>query len=981
MEDKIESERTIFKSKIFLEFRNELIEKEFCKCLTEGDRKKNLCICLFALIISTVLIGFLLHASKYEKYESFMISHSIEVALIILNFCLHLGLLILILTFKNSRYQEILFIVLYVLKSCNNIYLTGILNMYTIENDIYLIFFILLQFIIRLGIIIWTKKFRQIFIATILLITVMWVLILTLKSQYQRIYMIYHSAASILYIFLCIFSYVFELNKRNSFYLKYTMNLERNFLFSVINNIRQGFFIIKDGRLIFINKYFRDILQKQEFSLIKNSNYDRKDTDEYLETNQNYLIFNNDEIMGDKLKLKNEVGNCNEVLSFLFSKLNFLNPELTLDFQNFIKSSKQNKNLFNFYQLHKETSNKTYNNFTYLGNFQLGVDKEYEVLFRKYLYNLNEEDFHIEFIINDITDIIQKERRNTTINCRSLYINKIAHEFRNPLSNMIELINSYEEEGNYFVQEGSCQKREKVFSSLKNICEMLLYLLKDFSYFSNYDLSIEPYSPTKVNFNPKNEILSLIKLFKNKISMDNKNSILDLKLTYENLNENEEILIESNKHIFNSLIFNLLYQAYKSTISGKIIIKITKEEVTNTSKSKLLFSITHGGAFVNSVFDVYSNLKYNIENLKKELKNENIDGFNKNFQILISHLYSKRLGTELKIELGERTEISYIFSIDQSYEHTLVKRRLMNCSGNFLPFSVKNSNSHLEDFTKNIKKHTKVSSSPLIKMMDLKHDEKSNPSKSILNTTVNKEAFLIMPELVRGQANFLNDSNYSLYSQFIVNHKNKDIISEPEDNLEIQIISQVSEGRDLSLQIKDVAFNIKNQSVNNHPFENITESIKFSEIYFNSTTNRSCYNKNKKSYIILLIDDEILIRKTLQRFFSRLADEYNLTIEIIQADNCFEAIDLIYRNYIEQKFIDAIFIDETMPIMRGSMLISILNELNKEHLFYKIKITSFTSYDSPEKKTFLIAKGADWVLNKPLSYQDFKNFTEANILE
>ena len=287
-------------------------------------------------------------------------------------------------------------------------------------------------------------------------------------------------------------------------------------------------------------------------------------------------------------------------------------------------------------------------------------------------------------------------------------------------------------------------------------------------------------------------------------------------------------MIESNKHIFNSLIFNLLYQAYKSTISGKIIIKITKEEVTNTSKSKLLFSITHGGAFVNSVFD----LKYNIENLKKN--NENIDGFNKNFQILISHLYSKRLGTELKIELGERTEISYIFSIDQSYEHTLVKRRLMNGSGNFLPFSVKNSNSHLEDFTKNIKKHTKVSSSPLIKMMDLKdlkHDEKTNPSKSILNTTVNKEAFLIMPELVRGQANFLNDSNYSLYSQFIVNHKNKDVISEPEDNLEIQIISQMSEGQDLSLQIKDVAFNIKNQSVNNDPFENITESIKFSEIY------------------------------------------------------------------------------------------------------------------------------------------------------
>jgi CheY-like chemotaxis protein/signal transduction histidine kinase len=985
MEEKLKKQGEIFKSNFFLEFSNEQIEKEFSKGLSENARKKNLWICSLALLLSTILIGLVSQHRENEEAVSMMISHSLEMVLFILNFCLHICLFVLILVTKSSKNQEILFNILYVLKACNYIFMGEILHMYTLEHDIYLIYFILVQFFIRLGLIIWTRKFRPVFIGTIGLITVMWVLILTLKSEYQRIYMIYHSGISVLYIFLCIFSYVFELNLRNSFYVKFTMNFERNFLFSVINNIRQGFLIIKDGRLIFINKYFRNMLEKEEFYFGKNGTYERNDTDEVFQSNRNYLIFNNDNMAGGQFNSKIEGdNNYNEILAFIFSKLNYLNPELTLEFQNFIKSAKENKNLFNSNELHNNTLNEIYNTFTYLGKFQLGTDKEYEVLFRKYLYDLNKDNYHIEFIINDITDIVQKERRNTIINCRSLYMNKIAHEFRNPLCNMIELVNTCEENENYLAKEGKNENKEKLFSSLKNICDMLLYLLKDFSYFSNYDLSNELSSPppNKYNFNPKNEILSLVKIFKNKIRMDNKNSNLDFKISYENLNENEEILIESNKQIFNSLIFNLLYQAYKSTIAGKIIIKISKEEVFHKSKARLYFSVTHGGAFVNSVFDVYNNLKNNLENLKQEFKNENIDEFNQNFQILISHLYSKKLGTDLKIELRERAEISYTFALDQSLEHMIVRRKLMNGSCKFLPVNDKISLHKKEEFSPIIKKHNKVGSSPLVKMDILKSEEGTVTSKSIMNTTVNKDVLLIMPEGLRGQTNLLNDSNYSLYSQFIVNDDNMaDLKSEPKDNLEIQIISQMSVSQDVSLQIKEAAFDLNNHSVNNHPFENITDSIKFSEIYFNSTTNRSCFNKNKKSYMILVIDDEKLIRKTLQRFFTRLADEYNLTIEILQAENCFEAIDLIYKNYLQQKFIDAIFIDETMPIMRGSMLISMLNELNKEHLFYKIKIASFTSYDTPEKKTFLIAKGADWVLNKPLSYQDFKIFSEANILE
>jgi len=54
---------------------------------------------------------------------------------------------------------------------------------------------------------------------------------------------------------------------------------------------------------------------------------------------------------------------------------------------------------------------------------------------------------------------------------------------------------------------------------------------------------------------------------------------------------------------------------------------------------------------------------------------------------------------------------------------------------------------------------------------------------------------------------------------------------------------------------------------------------------------------------------------------------------------------------MENKYVDILFIDETMPIIKGSYVINLLKKLEHEKSFYIMKIISFTSYDSSEKKT------------------------------
>ena len=131
--------------------------------------------------------------------------------------------------------------------------------------------------------------------------------------------------------------------------------------------------------------------------------------------------------------------------------------------------------------------------------------------------------------------------------------------------------------------------------------------------------------------------------------------------------------------------------------------------------------------------------------------------------------------------------------------------------------------------------------------------------------------------------------------------------------------------------------------------------------------------RKKRTYKILIIDDELMIRCSLTRHLGKIAQQNSdLNFEISDATNCFEALNIIYDNFMKNIHFDLILIDEYMPYMKGSTLIKLLKQLNNENNFYKMVIISHTAFDTDDKKKFVMDNGADYIISKPTDIEKLK---------
>ena len=125
---------------------------------------------------------------------------------------------------------------------------------------------------------------------------------------------------------------------------------------------------------------------------------------------------------------------------------------------------------------------------------------------------------------------------------------------------------------------------------------------------------------------------------------------------------------------------------------------------------------------------------------------------------------------------------------------------------------------------------------------------------------------------------------------------------------------------------------------------------------------------------ILLIDDEKLVRCTFKRYFQRLENDLGRHYEVTEAENALTGLNTVYENYLLKNVFDILIIDECMPFMKGSSLIKLLTTLHLEGNFNKMMVISHTSFDSTELKHSILNSGADFIWNKPIQYEEFKNF-------
>jgi len=87
-------------------------------------------------------------------------------------------------------------------------------------------------------------------------------------------------------------------------------------------------------------------------------------------------------------------------------------------------------------------------------------------------------------------------------------------------------------------------------------------------------------------------------------------------------------------------------------------------------------------------------------------------------------------------------------------------------------------------------------------------------------------------------------------------------------------------------------------------------------------------SKAKKRFVIIIVDDEYIIRNSMKRLFtSVLNDYYNLEIVLIEANDGLECIFSVYLATLHQLQIDFVITDQNMNYMNGSCAAKIIKNL------------------------------------------------------
>jgi signal transduction histidine kinase/CheY-like chemotaxis protein len=364
----------------------------------------------------------------------------------------------------------------------------------------------------------------------------------------------------------CGLSYFFIKEQKKSFYYNLSLKLKNEWYESIIDNMNSGFISIKNNVIQYNNKTL--------LSFVK--------TTVSASTNEN---------------------------------INLMNVDMNDLFDNIIL---ENGKIESFDQVADILNQKYYkvgNSFTFLGTKDVEITTScfinLEVFGRCYSSNHNVIDRY-EFIFNDITRSKQIEQKNAEFKYKTLFLSKVAHEFKNPLLCISELVDQVND--NLKTDNPTKQMENKILGILKQIKSMsnyLIILVKDMDYFSqkNADNKIEKKMETdKVNLS------DTIKFSNDIVQTLIKKSQKEENIKFQVIKENTlPTLITTDEIKLKQVLINLLSNAVKYTYNGLITLRISLEDVN------LKFQIEDTGKGISDI---------QKENLFKPFANE-FDKLNK----------------------------------------------------------------------------------------------------------------------------------------------------------------------------------------------------------------------------------------------------------------------------------------------------------------------------------------------------------------
>jgi signal transduction histidine kinase len=531
----------IFKSNITLYFRDKYYNTKYSEQKLSFRKKYNIILSSFLTILS-IAITILMIIIYPQLKEHFNTTYSAI-------YCFTTGILsviiiLLCLIVKGNKFQEWLtylsyLLIIFVFTNIRYYFVW----VYQIDLLLYTLIFVI-EIIFRL---IWFVIGLIDFVPGVYLQVISIIFNICIISPINPLPFMFRMAIyNCILILTTIMSYFYIKERKSSFYYNLSLKLKNEWYESIIDNMNSGFISIKDGEIQCYNKTLLNFIRKTD--------------------GEEIILNNNDNV-------------------------NFV-KELNID-ELFINVINENKKIDSFEQMENILNSKYTeigDKFVFLGTKDIEVTPasfiNLEVFGRCFSSSHNKIDRH-EFIFNDITRSKQIEQNNAEIKYKTLFLSKIAHEFKNPLLCISELVEQVHDNLLTDKQIKIENNNSEILKQIKALSNYLIILVKDMDFFSQKSSGTiqKKIEPDKVELN------GIVKF-----CIDIVNALLSKSQKQANINFRviqDKILptyITTDEIKLKQILINLLSNAVKYTYSGSIILKITLEnsylkfEVEDTGK-------------------------------------------------------------------------------------------------------------------------------------------------------------------------------------------------------------------------------------------------------------------------------------------------------------------------------------------------------------------------------------------------------------
>jgi signal transduction histidine kinase len=301
-------------------------------------------------------------------------------------------------------------------------------------------------------------------------------------------------------------------------------------------------------------------------------------------------------------------------------------------------------------------------NFQLIGDIYIPTDSQEFKLEVHCRLNKSDKDLEIEFLFNDVSRTMLKEKQLAEFKYKSLYLSKVAHEFKNPLICVSELLNEA-----YDVLPEKVQKDERIiinFEQIKSLSSYLQILIKDLNYFS-----LTQFGKIKEFKKKEIDLYSVIdfckKIVKILLLKSNKNSKVDFNVKIED-RVPKKILTDEWK--LKQVLINLLSNSVKFTIFGSICLEVTLEQQNDTEENsaRIKFLVKDSGVGIKE-----NKEKNFIKPLRKDSKKA-INVYNEHkakLGLSIAKEILSTLGHQLEFESkqGEGSKFWFYLSLDKDF--------------------------------------------------------------------------------------------------------------------------------------------------------------------------------------------------------------------------------------------------------------------------------------------------------------------------